>query len=237
MIGHGIEITTRIGCLNCDYCPQDRLLSAYKSDAKVLSLADYSACLFKIPKSVRIHFSGFCEPFLNEDCGHMIDVAYGSGYEVVVYTTLVGFNRHAAQSISKINFNRFAVHVPDSGTHYSFREFYNGLKLLIEHNIKYDFEYVTDPITRAGNVYGSMPPCRSGKIRCRENRNMQNVLLPNGDVYLCCMDYGLKHRLGNLLAQSYESLFESETYKRIISGMSDDSIDILCRKCERAYND
>ena len=33
-----------------------------------------------------------------------------------------------------------------------------------------------------------------------------NVLLPNGDVSLCCMDYGLDHILGNLLNQEYDDI-------------------------------
>jgi len=33
-----------------------------------------------------------------------------------------------------------------------------------------------------------------------------NVVLPNGDVSLCCMDYGLKHIIGNLYEQDYEDI-------------------------------
>ena len=33
-----------------------------------------------------------------------------------------------------------------------------------------------------------------------------NVLLPNGDVSLCCMDYGLNHILGNLYTQNYDDI-------------------------------
>jgi hypothetical protein len=33
-----------------------------------------------------------------------------------------------------------------------------------------------------------------------------NVVLPNGDVSLCCMDYGLKHILGNIYEQEYEDI-------------------------------
>ena len=33
-----------------------------------------------------------------------------------------------------------------------------------------------------------------------------NVVLPNGDVSLCCMDYGLKHILGNLYTQEYNDI-------------------------------
>jgi radical SAM protein with 4Fe4S-binding SPASM domain len=61
-----------------------------------------------------------------------------------------------------------------------------------------------------------------------------NVLLPNGDVQLCCMDYGLEHKIGNLLTMSYNDLFTSDEYRRIESGLEDDSIDILCRTCKEA---
>jgi hypothetical protein len=33
-----------------------------------------------------------------------------------------------------------------------------------------------------------------------------NVLLPNGDVSLCCMDYDLAHIIGNLYDQTYEEI-------------------------------
>ena len=234
MIGHGLEITTRIGCLNCDYCPQDRLLAAYKSDTKSMSLETFSACVAEIPESVRIHFSGFCEPFLNHDCSKMICLAHEWGHPVVVYTTLVGFDRLDADLIFDIPFVDFAVHVPDEHTHYKFGSFLDGLRLLNEYRINFRFEQVVSPITRAGND-GSVRPTIAGHIACRENRHMQNVLLPNGDVYLCCMDYGLQHRLGNLLTDTYESLFESTEHRRIVAGFADGS-DTLCRKCERAYN-
>ena len=39
-----------------------------------------------------------------------------------------------------------------------------------------------------------------------EEHLYHNVLLPNGDVSLCCMDYGLDHILGNLHTQKYEEV-------------------------------
>ena len=48
-----------------------------------------------------------------------------------------------------------------------------------------------------------------------------NVLLPNGDVALCCMDYSLEHILGNLFIQEYNDIIpEPETKFN------------LCRFCE-----
>lgn len=37
-------------------------------------------------------------------------------------------------------------------------------------------------------------------------RLYHNVVLPNGDVSLCCMDYGLEYIIGNILMQEYEDL-------------------------------
>jgi len=42
-----------------------------------------------------------------------------------------------------------------------------------------------------------------------------NVVLPNGDVALCCMDYALKHIIGNLLQSDYWSLFVSAELGRL----------------------
>ena len=50
-----------------------------------------------------------------------------------------------------------------------------------------------------------------------------NITLPNGDVSLCCMDYGLEHILGNLLEQEYEEIMPANN-----------TCYNLCRFCENA---
>jgi len=90
--------------------------------------------------------------------------------------------------------------------------------------------------TRAGNVEGSRTNKLRGKIICKSSGKKlnNNVLLPNGDVIICCMDYGLKHKFGNLLKDSYEDLFKSKKFYEVQLGMDDDSRDILCRSCDYA---
>ena len=57
---------------------------------------------------------------------------------------------------------------------------------------------------------------------CVENL-YHNVLLPNGDVSLCCMDYGLDNIIGNLNTQHYEDVIpEAQTCYKI------------CNSCENA---
>jgi len=61
-----------------------------------------------------------------------------------------------------------------------------------------------------------------------------NGVLPNGDVELCCQDYGMQHILGNLLEQNYEDIFFSPEKEKIIKanllGASTDGV--LCKSCE-----
>jgi hypothetical protein len=64
----------------------------------------------------------------------------------------------------------------------------------------------------------------------------QTVLLPNGDVVLCCMDYDNKHVLGNLLTQSYEDLFTGPEMSMILqeNAKSCYSNKSLCKSCTDA---
>ena len=58
-------------------------------------------------------------------------------------------------------------------------------------------------------VGASAPPRKETRVKCGQTDFYDhNTLNPDGSVYLCCMDYGLKNRLGNLLEQDYWELFE-----------------------------
>ncbi len=56
-------------------------------------------------------------------------------------------------------------------------------------------------------------------------------LLPSGDVFLCCQDWEMKHKIGNLLTQSFSSLYKSDEFQKVKNGLKDESSDILCRTC------
>lgn len=60
-----------------------------------------------------------------------------------------------------------------------------------------------------------------------------NVLLPNGDIVLCCMDFGMRHVLGNLLKNNYEDVMHGEQLRNIKFAMKHEG-DCLCRECTSA---
>jgi hypothetical protein len=72
---------------------------------------------------------------------------------------------------------------------------------------------------------------KKGHLYCLRHQQHAYVVLPEGITILCCMDYGLKHILGNLSTQSYQSIHQSPTNELISKGLKDESLDILCRNC------
>lgn len=74
----------------------------------------------------------------------------------------------------------------------------------------------------------------TGKRRC--DRIYQNVLLPNGNVVLCCMDWSAEYVLGNLKRDRFEDLYRSETFRRVLRGLKDPGVDLLCRTCHIAQS-
>jgi len=72
-----------------------------------------------------------------------------------------------------------------------------------------------DLISRAGNLLKKyperpLPPELNPRGKC--NKIFQNVLLPDGSLALCCMDYGLDGILGNLLEQTWTEYQQSNKY-------------------------
>ena len=76
-----------------------------------------------------------------------------------------------------------------------------------------------------------------GSIKCAATDYYDNnVLLPNGDVVLCCMDYDTRHIIGNLLTQTYNELFTGPEMTRIkeLNARPCATDKTLCRTCSGA---
>lgn len=82
----------------------------------------------------------------------------------------------------------------------------------------------------------------AGRKHCLTNEHLtcsfagpefnNHVVLPDGTVLLCCMDYGMQHVLGNLKTQTYDEIRNNWEMKKIFQGaQGDESVELLCRKC------
>lgn len=259
-----LEITTRIGCKNdCAYCPQEALVKAYKARNHnvQMSFGLFKRCLDKVPKTVQIDFSGMAEPWLNGECTAMVCYAHQAGFTVVVYTTLVGMDLGDIERLQAIPFKRFEVHLPDADSLTKIKidaGYLEKLQKIVQSGIS-GLAFMTigqlhpavrevvrakvnvhEVIDRAGNLT-DFPGVTSqrrlaGMITCQScgDRLNHNVLLPNGEVIVCCMDYGLRYVLGNLAENSYQELFEGQTFRALQQRLMDDRQEILCRYCYNA---
>ena len=86
-------------------------------------------------------------------------------------------------------------------------------------------------------VGASATPRKEGRVVCSQTAYWDhNVLLPSGEVVLCCMDYAKKHVIGNLLTQDYWSLFFSPEMIRLktVNQQPGFSKCSLCKSCDCA---
>ncbi len=94
---------------------------------------------------------------------------------------------------------------------------------------------------RAGNLPADNMKLEScdyvgGEIYCYHSmeRLDHNILLPDGTVLLCCMDYGMRHTIGNLNDNSYEEIINGNILNDIRMALKDEKKNLLCRKCTYA---
>lgn len=248
-----LEITTQIGCpIDCTDCPQALLRSKY-TGRKTMRLEDYRQAIDKLPPGTRVDFSGMCEPFANKDCTNMILYAAARGFPLALYTTLQGATQEDRRRLEGVPFEVVTIHLPDQEGRGHFRITEEYLELLRDwpcHN--YSCHGTIDSrvlpyIDRRRNLITYMHD-RAGNVESREHRSIDtgcrlscitsgramdhNVLLPDGEVITCCMDYGMTGRFGNLYRQTYEEVLHSPEAERMRATL--DAGESICRHCSNA---
>lgn len=251
-----LEISTIVGCrVGCDYCPQSDHVRVYaeRGGPHVMTLDLFKRCVSSVPNDVEIVFAGMSEPFLNPAAVRMIDHA-ARRHEVSVYSTLAGLAAPDIPVLAKIDFREFCIHVPDDGDRMNIpidSHYMTAFAAACACLPKRHFTCIGKPhpklapllpklnddtsglLSRAGNLTDRAIPRKTGRLKelpCMRH----NVLLPDGSVVLCCMDYSQKSILGNLTTMKYEELFTGAEFQRVLCGLTDETKEILCRHCEVA---
>jgi hypothetical protein len=259
-----LEITTTIpkkGCVvDCVFCPQRTLQKVWDSKhfttnkERTMTMEQFKMVIDKLPKKVRITFSGFIEPYMNKHCSDMMLYAHEQGHRVSVFTTGIGMTLSDVEKIKNIPFcggpnGGFTLHLPDeerNAKHPITNNYIKVLEAIKSSNItnfatmamgtthsrvkdmypdntvnKYDMWHrvgnltgeaqlkpeVNEVLDEIRTIYHKTPMT----CGCIEEL-YHNILLPNGDVSLCCMDYNLEEIIGNLYTQEYNDILpEMET--------------------------
>ena len=255
------NIGCRVNCSYCPQrIIIDRYHATSDGSPKQMGMDVFEACLRTVPREVDITFSGFSEPCLNPLASEMIQMAHSMGHMIRVYTTLVGMDYERYQSIRSVPFEEFAVHLPDvEGTSDIplTPEYMRLLEAVVSHPPKglrflilgrgldptidgllsrNGFKVVIVQLTdRVGNLAVddsrvAKPHLKNGKIECL-CRQRNNILLPDGRVYLCFNDFGMRHPLGDLTKDDYDDLFRSPEFRRVERSLIDPDVSSNCRRC------
>jgi hypothetical protein len=224
----------------------------------MMSFECFTTCLAKVPVQVAIDFSGMSEAWRNPECTRMVQYASERGHRVRIHTTLTGMRKEDVEILSALPLDAFRVHLPSSNKlekitvdakylevlekvaslipaarYVCFgRQAHPDVKQLLR---KYPAVKIrmASASNRADNACSEGKPVfymKKGAMTCG-NSARYNILLPNGDVILCCMDYGLKNVLGNLLSMDYDDLFQGPVFRKICDGFNDPSLKTICRSC------
>jgi len=260
---NSLEITTMVGCpLLCTICPQDKIKGQYQG-TKYLTLENFKKVLSKLPQDVSIIFAGFSEPWVNSGATDMLEEALLDNRKVEIYTTLTYTSLSDAKRIKELitQYRRQViqmwVHLPDASGNmpgFKFSDEYNSVIDIfreVAHFMTMDTNSSPHPDINAIKTNKWTYHTRADNISLDTNLKIQtienefvieclksktltaNVLLPNGDVSLCCMDYGLKHIIGNLFNQTYDEIVNSDTLTDIKTCNSKIGFNekTLCRTC------
>ena len=223
-----------------------------------MTLAVFKRCLSTVPKDVEILFAGMAEPWLNPAATDMVVYAHEQGYRVGVYSTVSGhFCPADVQRMLDIPFLHFCIHLPDAGGMMKLKvdsAYLQNLKAAMAISNRHFtligkmrplvLEVVGDQVkddspgllSRAGNLKDRLISKKRGPLQCSAAPELNhNVLLPNGDVVLCCCDYSLEQVLGNLTRVDYQSLFTGAKFTQIKHDLVHDS-ELMCRRCELSVN-
>lgn len=78
---------------------------------------------------------------------------------------------------------------------------------------------------------------KSGQMRCANGFGAyqeSGLVLPDGTVVACCMDWGMKYKFGNLLTQTWDSVMQSPLRVTLAQSRLTGKPDTMCRHCAEA---
>lgn len=189
------------------YCPQDILAAKYKGEHSMLHKV-FMQCLVNLPENTDLHFGGFGEPSLNHSFPDFVMIARELVKKITVYSTLSGLTLNSMKEMA-LHIDELIIHVPDGEV----------LKMPVNPDYEAVFFYAVTNIKNVGfsimnkrfmtNNRENIARGKPGKRRFGKCiQGIQPIIMPNGEAYLCCMDFCLTHKVGNLALEPYSLIVE-----------------------------
>lgn len=254
-----IELTTNMGCRNmCVYCPQDKILEAYQSKEREMTLENLKRYMSTVPKPTEVQVAGFSEPLAAKDIAEMLKFLSDDGRKLLIFTTLQGVPRSVIRRVFSL---------PNLFVRFHFPDISGNSKMIVTPELIKNFEVAIRMIENNGGCYlsccwGELPKemghlvskiehCedvntltdfsgnveipwhkfkrKKGKIEC--GRTCKHIILPDGRVSMCAQDWTLDYLVGDLNTQTFEEITYGDINQDFQRRCLTENEEIICRNC------
>lgn len=249
-----LEVTLTAGCpMMCSYCPQGNYIRGYKAtnntSKKLMSIEDYKIILSNVDRRItHIFFTGFTEALAHPEWDKFVEHTKEQNYKITFNTTLYGATFEKIDRLIELDVD-VEIHLTDSNIDISeemilyfakkyrrgepvFNFFTEKGKNLLPKQLRGHMHHAH---SRGDNLEHIPRTVIKGPVRCHTNRYFSNVVVPNGDVSVCCSDFSLKHIMGNLLTQKLKDIHRSQPMKAFLKQMREGDESFICNNCDYAY--
>ncbi len=239
-----LEIGTWMGrCpANCTpYCPQEQNIARY-TGKKVMSFEDFKILTKTVPDYVTYSWAGSTEPFVNPATIAMMEYVQEKGNPQILFTTGIGLKLSDMERLRKITFEWLILHRADRQGHATipdspeYRAIIGDLVtspniLRVECMSMDDETFTSDNNERLFRPEGENIRQKRGRVICDSLTGPQYSLLPNGNLYFCCVTKGLSNVVGSLHEHSYGQLTARHATYSFTLQKNPESV---CHKCTRS---
>jgi len=210
-----------------------------------MSIDDYKIILNNVNHKINhIYFTGFTEPLAHPDWDKFVDYTKSQGYKTTFNTTLYGATFEKIDRLINLDVD-VEIHLTDSKVivpeqiYLYFAEKYKRGRSIFNFFSEKGKSLLPKqlsgtmhvPHSRADNLDNIPRKVIKGPVKCHTNRYFSNVVIPNGDVSVCCSDFSLKHIVGNLLTQTLSDIHKSDTMRNFLKKMKDGDENFICNNC------
>lgn len=210
----GIELTLVGHCeVRCTkHCPWEVFQCRYGNPDEMMTMDTLKKILANIPKGSFIKFAGFSEPLTNQDCIDMMQYAIDMGFKVKLFTTLYGLKEEDIEKLCNLKLYDVCLHVPDPNgvvKHPGYPWYNDAVMRIVQSQPRVYFSIMNDMFVtchREDFIRGKKSKRWILPRFCYKWIIPTPIIMPNGDTYFCCMDFGLNYYMGNILSEDYWSL-------------------------------
>jgi radical SAM protein with 4Fe4S-binding SPASM domain len=245
-----LEFTLTAACaLMCPYCPQEKYVRGYRMKAgqRNMTFDDYKRMLGNVAHTTRnIDFSGYTEPLHNRHWFDIFQHTLEHGYRVTLFSTLGSASLDDLDRLSELAISRIYVHLLDHVAQPDKLAFF--IERCRRHHRDLLFIYFDEDGKELAAAFQGRVSCERwtahsraglvdvglrylpGAVSCCEQRDFCSVVLPNGDVHICCMDFALEYGIGNLLESPLADIHYSDAARAFRATMASPR-DGICNHC------